>query len=89
MVHGLAAIRSVPPRATNEEWFTTLVTFITSPAEASAKSLELLLWRHIYVCFRAGEVCWNKDISINVSCTTNKREALQGKLSQFYTLRYS
>ena len=35
--------------------------------------------------FRAGEVCWNKDTSINISCTTHKTEAAQGKLSEFFT----
>ena len=34
VVDGMAAIRSVPPRATFQEWFKTLVTFITPPAEA-------------------------------------------------------
>ena len=34
MVDGLAAIRSVPSRATYDICFQTLVTFITLPAEA-------------------------------------------------------
>ena len=34
MVDRLAAILSVPTRATNEEWLKTLVIFITPPAEA-------------------------------------------------------
>ena len=46
VVDGLVAFHSVPPRATNEECFKILVTFITPPTETRAKSLELL-WRHI------------------------------------------
>ena len=46
VVDGLAAIRSIPPSATSEEYLKTLVTFITPSAEVRAKSLELL-WRHI------------------------------------------
>ena len=34
VVDGLAAIRSVPPPTIYEEWFKTLVIFITPPAEA-------------------------------------------------------
>ena len=68
------AIRSVHPSALYEEWFKTIETFITPPAEACAKSLELLL-RHIEnlafrsktrIFFRAGEVSWNKITSINI-----------------------
>ena len=36
----MVAIRSVPARATCEEWFKTLATFIAAPAEAGAKRLE-------------------------------------------------
>ena len=42
----MAAIHSVLLRVTSEEWFITLVTFITPPAKARAKSLELQR-RHI------------------------------------------
>ena len=40
MVNGMVTIRSVPARATYEEWFKTLATFVAAPAEAGAKRLE-------------------------------------------------
>ena len=39
--------------------------------------------------FRTGQVCWNKDTSINISCTTHETEAPQEKLPEYFTPRYS
>ena len=38
---------------------------------------------------RAGEVSWNKGTSINISSISHEREAPQGKLSEYFTPRYS
>ena len=34
--------------------------------------------------FRAGEIFWNEGTSINVSCVTHKRKALQRKILVFF-----
>ena len=34
-------------------------------------------------CFAAGETSWNRDTSINVSCTTHKRKDPQGNILDF------
>ena len=36
--------------------------------------------------FRAGEVSWNNDTSINISSVTLERKVLQGKISEFFFL---
>ena len=43
----MAAIRSVPPSGTYEEWFKRLVKFITPPAEARATSLEIVIDNYV------------------------------------------
>ena len=39
--------------------------------------------------FGTGYINWNEGTSINISCTTHKREPPQGKFSDIFTLRYS
>ena len=53
VVDKMVAIHSVPPSGTYEEWFKTLVKFITPPAEARATPLENIM--DIYVEFSVKE----------------------------------
>ena len=87
------AIRLVPPRATYEECFKTLQ--LTTSRRLSniiriivETSTELSIQAHNQF-FRAGEVSWDKGTLISISSTTNERKALQGKLSEFFSPRYS
>ena len=36
--------------------------------------------------FRAGNICWNKRSSINISSTTDERKNLHGGISKFFLL---
>ena len=54
----MAAIRSVPPSGTYEEWFKILVKFITPPAETRTTSLEIIM--DTYVEFSVKEVTRRK-----------------------------
>ena len=82
MEEGLAAIRSVPQRATCELWLKTLVIFITRPAEAWTKSLEIIMDIHVHYelnaearkqkFFRVGKDFWNKGTFINILFVTHK-----------------
>ena len=54
----MAVIRSVPPSGTYEEWFKTLVKFITPPAEIRTTSLEIIM--DTYVEFSVKEVTRRK-----------------------------
>ena len=54
----MAAIRSVPPSGTYEEWFKTLVKFFTPPAETRTTSLEIIM--NTYVEFSVKEVTRRK-----------------------------
>ena len=51
--------------------------------------IELSVQARNQELFRAEEVSWKKGTSINVSCTTHEREAPQGRLTDYFTPRYS
>ena len=96
VVDGMAADRSVPPRATFQEWFKTLVTFITLSAKAWSKSVVIMekcaklsvqTWNKEF--FIAGEVSLNNDTSIKISFIIHEREAPKRKPSENFTSRYS
>ena len=50
----MAAIRSVPPSGTHEEWFKTLVKFIAPPAEARVTSLEIIMDTYVEFSVKEG-----------------------------------
>ena len=54
VVDKMAAIHSVPPSGTYEEWFKTLVKFITPPAEARATSLGNIMDTYVEFSVKEG-----------------------------------
>ena len=54
VVDKMVAIHSVPPSGTYEEWFKTLVKFITPPAEARATSLENIMDTYLEFSVKEG-----------------------------------